>query len=347
MKIWVVEKLQRVINGLLDNPISHPVLGIATSRRGQNLELANAQAAKDKLDLTNILKNERLHGPTDRDPNAVSKELIHFKGPYIYVHDIFRQHRPTMVRDYPKVPRREDGTWPQFRSVSSGKCPFVEESVHQRRERERAREKERQKAKEAKEAEEARLKEKQSRDLRKENEITEIEDIAVPVKETRPTATKKSLGPPTLSRTANRQENDVAFTATNQKPPGQYTHEPAASGLQPSGITSAIRSRMISSHQDQPGTRAGTSKELYGLQRKVAGNVLLGNPNASTTATARRTAQAPVPAKNVKKKLTAEEIRKLPRKKPDPKPGYCENCREKFDDFEDVSLLLLPLWGIC
>jgi regulatory subunit for Cdc7p protein kinase len=44
----------------------------------------------------------------------------------------------------------------------------------------------------------------------------------------------------------------------------------------------------------------------------------------------RRTASAPVPQPKVKR---------------DPKPGYCENCQDKFADFEEVSLSspILPL----
>lgn len=349
MKIWALEKLQRVLNGLLDLPLNGQILGIPVTNTGESTKTFNRNKAQGTLDLSHLLKNERLHGPTDRDPNAVSKDLIHFKGPFIYVYDYYGHNRPTMVRDYPKVPRREDGTWPQFRSVSSGKCPFIEESVHQRRERERGRERERIKAKEEKEAKEAARKLKDQSKIAKkevEKEIKEVEDIAVAIPGRRSAsvesrAGKRAFAPPPLKRTASRQENTVAFTATNQEPPGKYTHEPIASGLQPSNVTSAIRSHLVSSRQDQPGTRAGMSKEIYGLQRKVAGNVLLGNPRAPAAATA-ASLEPPRPAKRARTEPVAKQanfagavVKKA--KKPDPKPGYCENCREKFDDFEDVS----------
>ena len=177
-----------------------------------------------------------------------------------------------------------------------------------------------------------------------EQEITEVEDIAVTIPGRRSEsvesrAGKRAFAPPPLKRSVSRQENTVAFTATNQQPPGKYTHEPIASGLQPSNVTSAIRSHLVSSRQDQPGTRAGMSKEIYGLQRKVAGNVLLGNPRVPAAAARlepprplRRGRVVPV----VQPSKCAAVTKKAP-KKPDPKPGYCENCREKFDDFEDVS----------
>ena len=348
MKIWALEKLQRVLNGLLDLPINHGSLGISVTRRGQSIQ-SFKEPTQGTLDLSHLLKNERLHGPTDRDPNATSKDLIHFKGPFVYVYDLFSQNRPTMVRDYPKAPRREDGTWPQFRSVSSGKCPFIEESVHQRREKDRGRERERLKAKEAKEAE---LLKAQGKVVEKVKEIVEIQDIAVNIParrsasvESRASTNSKRPPPiPLYRRSISRQENTVAFTATNQQAPGRYTHEPAASGVQPSHITSAIRSHNVSSHQDQPGTRAGMSKEIYGLQRKVAGNVLLGNPRGPSLI-ARQLLEPAAPAMETRRRATENSMRapqsaaavKKPAKKPDPKPGYCENCRDKFDDFEDVG----------
>ncbi len=45
--------------------------------------------------------------------------------------------------------------------------------------------------------------------------------------------------------------------------------EPAASGVQPSNITSAIRSQMISSTAAGPGAKAATNKEIYSLKRKI------------------------------------------------------------------------------
>src|SRR5262249_11294280 len=45
--------------------------------------------------------------------------------------------------------------------------------------------------------------------------------------------------------------------------------EPVASGVQPSNVTSAIKSQVISSTAAVPGAKAGPSKELNALKRKV------------------------------------------------------------------------------
>ncbi|KAI5849829.1 Dfp1/Him1, central region-domain-containing protein [Tricharina praecox] len=368
MKIWATEKLDRVLNVLFGFPAERPSL-TAPSRRDAPTHSKYVET-QPNVDLSHLLRNERLHGPTDRDPNVAAKDLHYWKGPYIYIHDMFGINRPVIVREYPKVQRREDGTWPQFRSVSGGKCPFIEEAVHQRRDRERGIVRE--KVEQPKAAEKERSKvAAATAEARK--------DIKL-IKEAKPVSKRilaelnAANGKATTARPAieapkrgTRLEGTVAFTATNESASqaGRRSNvEPCASGVQPSNVTSAIRSQMVSSHQDQPGHRAGTSKEIHALHRKVAGNVLMGNPAAKSANMARRStdllaraAENEAKARDVdgRSKLLkpveedvgctnqrAERSRETPvikkKTKAEPKPGYCENCREKFDDFEEHTL---------
>jgi regulatory subunit for Cdc7p protein kinase len=168
--------------------------------------------------------------------------------------------------------------------------------------------------------------------------------------------------------------NEMAFTATNPTNGREFNRfgaEPDASGVQPSNITSAIRSQMVSSLNDQPGQRAGTSKELYELKRKVAGNFLIGNANGKGIPNSQRMMDlvgAAAGGKDREVKVGGDRRRRLGTegnqvlimedreaeerktrlkgkdtknggKKKETRPGYCENCREKFDDFDDVCLL--------
>lgn len=144
--------------------------------------------------------------------------------------------------------------------------------------------------------------------------------------------------------------------------------EPAASGIQRSNMTSAIQSQMISSTA-ATGLKAGTSKEVHELKRKVlershTGSLSVGSVPSShrmpDLTGALKTARAPAPQRAAKSKaqeklggiqeedqyaddVAAEKAahsqlrrKKQPAQK-DPKPGYCENCRDKYDDFEEVS----------
>ena len=126
---------------------------------------------------------------------------------------------------------------------------------------------------------------------------------------------------------------------------------------------------MISSTAAQPGAKAGTSKEVHGLQRKVleknsGGPASYGGLASShrmtdiNTAAREETNNKPAKRKaqdklalieedvdpseaeenarraEATRKAKAVQQRKL--EKRDPKPGYCENCQDKFEDFEEV-----------
>jgi regulatory subunit for Cdc7p protein kinase len=148
-----------------------------------------------------------------------------------------------------------------------------------------------------------------------------------------------------------------------------FAREPAASGMQQSNLTSAIRSNMISSTAAAPGAKAGTSKEVHELKRKVLERSNTGSLSVGSMPSSHRmmdlaghlkNARAPAPQRAAKSKaqeklggiqeeddpseeeLAAERAANAPSRKQaakkDPKPGYCENCRDKYDDFDEVRM---------
>ena len=127
MKIWPAEKLQKMLNTLLeDTPGHETVPRVSKATRATN-------------DLVQVLRNERLAAAAEKEQAGIPRELLAFRGPFIYVHDMDERVRPIMVREYQKVARRQDGDWPQFRSASMGKCPFVEDpQMRKELDRERA-----------------------------------------------------------------------------------------------------------------------------------------------------------------------------------------------------------------
>ncbi|KAL2012321.1 hypothetical protein VTN00DRAFT_5039 [Thermoascus crustaceus] len=378
MKIWALEKLQRMIATINDGDVA--------AHHGHYTRSHNAGVGggrgRGEADLSQVLRNELLNGPSDRDPSASMKELVMFKGPFIYVHDMDEKTRPVMVREYPKVARRQDGAWPQFRSAPLGKCPFIDEPPSKKdidRERARLQAKEKKtvakprpntqnEAKNVDPPEQTtekralqdvdgglnqRANQEEAMSAPKQTEQTDPQKV-LPVWPVSPRKSSESFAPPTLSRTG----------------PFHLGREPAASGVQPSNITSAIRSQMISSTAAAPGAKAGVSKEVHELKRKVLeksnGGVSAGAmPSSHRTTEAAGTlkaAKAPSTRSNKTKaqdKLAnineedttqseddgANKQREASRKaaaqkkskerKREPKPGYCENCRDKFDDFEE------------
>ncbi|KAL2822828.1 Dfp1/Him1, central region-domain-containing protein [Aspergillus cavernicola] len=354
MKIWAVEKLQRMIVTINDADIANPNGNLTRNNTG-----GGQTKSRGKDDLSQVLQNE-LNGPSDRSHLSVLKDLVLFKGAFIYVHDMDEKTRPVMVREFPKVAKRQDGAWPQFRSAPLGKCPFIEE-----------RDSDRQRARHEKENKQFIKPTIPQRDkpaqIKNENEHLPIKEETSPVDGDKPDVPlveeEESLDAlQEIPMSPKKSSESFIPPQLNRKGPFYHGREPAASGVQPSNITSAIRSQMVSSTAAAPGAKAGLSKEVHELKRKVLEKSNPGFTAASyraldsagvkpTKGYCSRLSKSTLPDKlghieeentqsegdatkqrtNVKK--SAEQRKKEKRK--DPKPGYCENCRDKFDDFDE------------
>ncbi|CAK7212022.1 Cdc7p-Dbf4p kinase complex regulatory subunit [Sporothrix bragantina] len=436
-KIWSLEKLQKVLDMLLEpDPYRSAELGqrmrngsttTTTSHQG------NGRFGGDHV-LLQMMDKERHSGPSDRDPTVATRELIYFKGPYIYVYDIEEKQRPIMVREYAKVADREEGDWPQLRPSAGTRCPFIEDTdqLELRAEKKRARMRptatvsreasvsaangsatgsagastnaSMQKTLASRYAAAATASNAPAKQVTGKRTLAEMEDghnrqsslsngsALANAPSLRPaegvfgSAVAGSAGsvssvasaiPPSKSARASADfQAQNAFTS-RAKSARCFAGEPVASGLQAAGITSAIRSQMISSATGTLGARAGTSKEIHGLQRKVLQkSTSTAQQDLSSrhmtdasmdqqhqaqqqrpaysrsTSISRSTAAAQLSAKlnmavegstasnnaDDKHKRTMSApvaVQVQPRRKRDPKPGYCENCQDKFDDFED------------
>jgi len=385
MKIWALEKLQRMMTTMFDTDTTIQQHGLHTRSN------AVINTGANKADLSQLLHNERVNGPSDRDTTVATRELIPFKGPYIYIHDMDEKTRPIMVREYPKVSHREDGAWPQFRSSSNGRCPFVEDVLYTKRDLDRERARERQFLAEMEKRSQAAPRTRAAATM----EATQIQPHKQ-TSQTRPLSESqgntKRVGRPEEAAAGEPFEIPKQIPTKRGSPekavrnlPTAFTRqrlylggEPVASGVQPSNITSAIRSQMISSTAAAPGAKAGTSKEVHELKRKVleknSGPTINGIPHSSRMmdlAGAANGARS-IPIARAAKRKAQEKLgyihedftpseeeenarmlenarrpiaaRRKKLEKNDAKPGYCENCQEKFDDFDYVrrnSVLIL------
>lgn len=367
-KIWSLEKLHKILDmALHPDPYISATLGLG---RGAQ---ATSKTANDEANLAQLLQNERVNGPSDRDPTVSSKDLYEFRGPYIYVYDVEAKTKPIMIREYLKAPDPKKGDWPQFRIVSDGRCPFIIEDNFdppEKEQRDRARAKARAAKAAAEEAAEpAALKPRESDILTNaatgKRTLAQMED-----EENREISGVRAAESFDRSRVSNPPSLDFrsqnAFIS-HAKGGRFLAGEPVASGLQPSSLTSAIRSQMISSTTGGVlGAKAGTSKEIHGLQRKV----VLQKASTSQDPSSRRMAEMGHDSNTLVRSASASQVmqRKLdtvdgeettrqreklrrtasvpvsqPKQRRDPKPGYCENCQDKFADFEEVSLFSLFL----
>lgn len=358
MKIWALEKLQRMITTINDNDLG------AQNETASRSKIAGGNTANGKgdNDLSRVLRQELLNGPSDRDPLS-SMEMIVFKGPFVYIHDMNEKTRPVMAREYSRVTQRQDGQWPQFRSAPLGKCPFIDEPPS-RKDYDRHRMRQAHKEKKAASAKAHETHTKPSAVTAPAGTVDSkpLTEIAKPSRseEKQPSPPIETKTKPLLEEGQERKSSESFIPPHFPRSGPFYTgHEPAASGVQPSNVTSAIRSQMISSTAAAPGAKAGLSKEVHGLKRKVLekGTGSIGSMaapqrpmNGSSTqpqhaqkptglernGRANDVGQSDVAGTKRRRDEGKEGEQKKPERKRDPKPGYCENCRDKFDDFEEV-----------
>ncbi|EFZ02487.1 Zinc finger, DBF-type [Metarhizium robertsii ARSEF 23] len=352
-KIWSLDKFQNMLAVLLESETRGATYASGTtSVRSQY----GVTKGSHEPNLLQLLHNERLNGPSDRDPTAVNRELVYFKGPYIYVWDMDDKYKPIMVREYAKAVNKQDGEWPQFRSVGNGRCPFVEEIEIPEKEQRRNRERE-----------------KDARLVKREDPVPILKPPEIPIP--KPVTGKRTLTE--MEDGQNRVRTGLAMDVFNPakavlskqaelKSQNAFTSraegtrlfagEPVASGMQPSNVTSAIRSQMISSTSGINGGKAGTSKEVHGLQRKVLqkanpashdvssrrfAEVSMDVASSRSTTMSRQTSKAVQPHDDESQRTECREKKSNSqslKSKRDLKPGYCENCQDKFPDFDEHIL---------
>lgn len=364
IKIWALEKLHRVLDTILDADAGDNITESRTT--------ATRTASKNThdADLEQLLRHEKVNGPTDRDMTVATQDMTTLRGVYLYIHDMDEKTKPVMVRDYPKPTSKEEGKWPQFRLSAAGRCPFVEDPAHTKRLQQQGR---------------ASLQAFENSTQRKTRAAGASLQGAPPQalgerdanlrrsprKMSQPkTEAGKPLDPPRALPSMRHSSTDLmpplfgSAQANLRGPPRMVGGEPVASGVQRSNVTSAIRSQAISSaaiSSTAPGVgmRANDSKELLSLKRKVFASK--GQPMPTSYGTdvrgainneesgpppraAKRKAQETLGVvaeddeaggQHSKSRAAAPKRKKAVEK--EAKPGYCENCRDKFDDFDDVS----------
>jgi regulatory subunit for Cdc7p protein kinase len=316
MKTWSVEKIQRILNALHDHDgerlDAKPVTTRTRPARGAELH--------------QLLQNERRQATTDRDWMS---ETIVFKGYYLYVHDMDERTKPVMIRDYQKPASNSQGKWPQLRSNSLGKSPYIEEALPRRHT-----------APANKTAEQVKSKARAnttatSVTITKKSVLGENPNPPV-VTHTAEIIAQRHPAPPKRGGSTDQLPMFGSAQASIRKIPRFVQGEPVASGVQHSNITSAVRSAMISSTAIAPGGKSGSTRELNALKRKVLEN----------QAAARQCSVAAQNAGKPTKRKMLNDIAEEARQEPEPrkkrilekesKPGYCENCHDKFEDFDEV-----------
>ncbi|SEI30750.1 YALIA101S01e06810g1_1 [Yarrowia lipolytica] len=88
LKVWGYEKLEKFLRHLLGETFVDNALGVAGGNKDVGLGF--------------LLKEERVAGPSDRDPEAHRQDFHYLRGPHVYIWDLDKSMRSIMIKEYNK-----------------------------------------------------------------------------------------------------------------------------------------------------------------------------------------------------------------------------------------------------
>ncbi|KAI0829678.1 Dfp1/Him1, central region-domain-containing protein [Trametes gibbosa] len=337
MKIWSAEKL----NNILDR-CNTPRVSSATG----SLPTQAQQLSKER-NLARLLETERLHGTTERDPTQRRHDYIYFsKESYFLLVEDLRQELATIVAaEYPIVKMkdgRERGGWPVLHCHPLSRGPFLEYDDREERRRQKA-ERSEQERKEEKARRKARLQQTQ----RKQRAQAQARIQAAQQQHQHQHDLRRSASMNNLQRRATLPnpglEGLVDLDADFCE--GDTIESANASGYLASAAYMAASGNSVGI-TSTTGTTSTTSipfrtlKLPPSLKEKLQQQVKTSR-RASIAVSAQRDnkenlmgppSTIPERAKFLRKSKSTNTL-KLPKRDEATKPGYCECCRVKFEDF--------------
>lgn len=320
IKVWDYEKVFRFLKNLGVNESSY--------KYDDNTKF------NKNGDLYNLLKEEKIFGANDRDPNARRDDLHYLEKNYLYAYDLAQNFRPIAVREW------NDAPYPKISNTLDGKCPFIPDSS-ENLERRQLRRLQKFEAS------------KNYRELLKKATVEVInnvkdgihfdssecsgEDIATDCdnnevcngneREDESTIVQSSTS--SSKRASSEEELSKPLKSTKldfKAPPVRLARE--SSCVQPLNNSNSKFFEVAASGYNGASNSAQMSMDSALNSATIQGNGL--GPTVSQ-----------VPSRNInnlKRRIFMKKQRQhsIPEdKERDLKPGYCENCRVKYNYFED------------
>jgi regulatory subunit for Cdc7p protein kinase len=324
IKIWDTAKLDSVLSRCLEEP-SAVAPAQSTSSKQRNPHT-----------LSKLLQSERLHGSSERDPTQKRHDFHYFgRGShFVLVEDMYSELATIATHEYPALKKVDDDKtpWPTLYCHPQARGPFIRFDEREKRRWERL--------------QQAEKKEKEERQLRRETLLRKL-----PMEKganLRPLARKAGDLRRSVSMNNMAHADTLGFQVFDHDGDGDAIESANASGYLASGfmgytaasgnsvnITSTTGTTSASNHASRtlqiPSNLSGRMRVEVVMrkqpQEKLARTNTMGPP-------------VDVPQRPmVLKKSKSTNTLKLPKREEGSKPGYCESCRQKFDDFKEVSFL--------
>lgn len=315
-KVYTVEKLARFLSSLL----GHSVTTV----------LDETQSAK----LARMLEEDKRKS-AHATPYARKDDFYYFKGPYLLIWDPSKYNRPMCLKEWRPSATSEEGEWPQLRRAPMGMSPFTARAIVRSEKRKQHRQV---KLEESEDEINTQFDKKTTSDA---GNLEKKPDFAAKRRQAEPEENKENA-------VTQMRLVPLAAHATNSTRLREFG-EIVASGVPRYSQTSA---NPLAARKETAGSR-----ELVNLRRKV-----LPRPQASITECSAEAEGCntlpPAPANTLASRGSVQasgiispamSLAAASASMPDPvkprpvavpkpkarKPGYCENCLEKYDELSE------------
>lgn len=302
----------------------------------KNLGFSESAGLERSGNLSNLLKEEKIFGSTDRDPHARRDDLHYLEKKFIYVYDLSQAVRPIAVREW------ASDSYPSLHLTMDGKCPFIPDTSDNL---------EKKKARRLQKFEAT----KSYRELLKKisYDIINYARDGVTISNSMFSGTSTSTDSVHSDGTTTAASGSTVKDETaEEKEAASESRDQVFSTTLTSYNFKAPATLMRLSSVVQPGGNNSTSKfyDVAASGYNGASNAMQFSMDSTLNSVAQQQNQqgnglgptvSQVPSKNInnlkrrifmKRQIQKAEGREREREQ---KPGYCENCRVKYNNFED------------
>lgn len=343
MKIWNTTKLDSILERC-DVPAP------STTKHSPGVQPTSAVATSQR-NLTRLLASERLHGTTERDPTQKRHDFRYFsKNSYfVLVEDVKQELATIHALEYPIHKGRdgkERGAWPVLYCHPHSRGPFIEFDERERRRWERT--------KRAEENEETERQQRAARELRRKKQA-QARFIAHKTGDLRRSVSMNNLNRQAAAEEFLDLDADFPDTQASANASGYLASTSAyiAASGNSVGITSTTGTTSVGGGSlralDLPPNLRGRIQQQVVTSRRVS-TLANGKDNSNRQLGAMGPPNSIPDRRNaLLRKSRSTNTLRLPRRDEGSKPGYCECCRVKFEDFDSVSLVfkilhMLNVW---
>ncbi|KAJ7124883.1 Dfp1/Him1, central region-domain-containing protein [Mycena epipterygia] len=310
-KIWSIPKLQSVVDRCLETAPA-PASTAAPS-----------PAVPSQRSLSRLLQSERINGTSERDPTQKRHDYKYFnRGTYFMMVEDIRQELATIAVQEYLIPKGRDAgnakiPWPVLHCHPQARGPFLPFDEKEKKRWEKTQRLEMQQA--------------GQREEREQDKVLRVEVMK------RKAEARLLAGNQTRDLRRSASMNNMHRRALDEQQLVDLDGDDAASGYFPGGYTAASGNSVGITSTTGTTSTAGLSFKTSTLPPSLRGRQEVITSRKFPSAKLKSGDMGPpigVPDRRpmLKKSRSTNTIR-LPKREEGSKPGYCECCRMKFEDF--------------